>query len=594
MTTQATFLDALDRFVEIGRGVELDDDLLEAGAEARGQVERFRVLIPLVGAFNAGKTTLVNAYLQRQPGSGLPTDILPQTALATEIYAAPSAEAERVELLGDDGTVVREVGLEEFGRVEKQTLNTGELKAQYAKAHLHHADLPDSSRKVLVDMPGLDSGLRTHNAAIQRYLPLGGYFVMVVDAEHGTLRQSEIEQLREFLAQEVDFTVLVNKIDKKKPDAEAIVDHIREQVRQSFEKPAPVFAVSALTDDVAAFRDTVASVDFDQALSGFWRDRIVRLIDNAIKSLHTRFSAFNVSTAEGDRVIEDLESKEEVLKEKLSQDERDIKNRYSGRAVDRIVRAVRDAIGDAAPSLAEIYLHGGKDAGNREINELVRQTLNRVVVEERADTMQRIAEHYRTEVHEINAEYDRFTTNAGLPQDGIPNVGSVLLEAGRQSAMAFEQSSDALQQASRAFKRDGIFMGVTGVLAITTGIVAPWLEAIIVLLPLIRRLFSGDQMAEAQERQRQELPMRIRSSVAPRIASELRPRVEADYAQLAQQMLSNLRQQIEAQINRVRADIKKAQADVGAKTQDLQGRKDALRSAIENLATLKSRLEKQP
>ncbi len=587
MTTQATFLDALDRLVEIGRGVELADDLLEAGAEARGQVERFRVLIPLVGAFNAGKTTLVNAYLQRQPGTGLPTDIVPQTALATEIYAAPSAEAERVELLGDDGTVVREVGLEEFGQVEKQTLNTGELKAQYAKAHLHHADLPDSSRKVLVDMPGLESGLRTHNAAIQRYLPLGGYFVMVVDAESGTLRQSEIEQLREFLAQDVDFTVLVNKIDKKKPDAEAIVGHIREQVRQTFEKPAPVFAVSALTDDVAAFRDTVAKVDFDQALSGFWRARIVHLIDDAIKSLHTHYSALNVSTAEGDRVIEDLESKEEALKEKLSEDERDIKNRYSGRAVDRIVRAVRDAIGDAAPSLADVYLHGGQDAGNREINELVRQTLNRVVAEERAETMQQITEHYRTEVHEINAEYDRFTTSAGLGQDGAPNVGLVLLEAGRQSA-------NALEQASNVFKKDGIFMGIAGVLAATTSVVAPWLEAIIVLLPLIRRLFLGDEVAEAQERQRQELPMRIRSSIAPRIASELRPKVESDYAQLAQQMLSNLRQQVQAQINRIRADIQKGQAEVAAKKQGLQARKDVLRTAIDELTTLKSPLEKQP
>ena len=43
-------------------------------------------------------------------------------------------------------------------------------------------------------MPGLDSALRTHNAAIQRYLPLGGYFVLVVDVEHGGLRESEIRQ----------------------------------------------------------------------------------------------------------------------------------------------------------------------------------------------------------------------------------------------------------------------------------------------------------------------------------------------------------------------------------------------------------------
>ena len=589
MTMQATFLEVLDRFAEIGQSVELADDLLAAGAAARDRVAQFRVLIPLVGAFNAGKTTLVNAYLQRQHGSGLPTDIVPQTALATEIYAAPSADAERVELLGEDDAVLREVGLEEFGRVEKQTLKTGELEAQYAKAHLHHADLPDSNRKVLVDMPGLDSGLRTHNAAIQRYLPLGGYFFMVVDAEHGTLRQSEIEQLREFLAQEVDFTVLVNKIDKKQTDADAILGHIREQVQQAFNKPAPVCAVSAANDDVAAFRDTLAAVDFDDALRGFWRRRVVRLVDDAIESLHTRYSALNISTAESERVIEDLESKEEALKEKLRQDERDIRHRYSARAVDRIVRAVRDAIGEAAPGLANTYLEGGKDAGDREINELVRHTLNRVVAEEQADTMRQITEHYRADVDEINAGYSRLANSAETapsPGQGIGTVGTVLIEAGRESA-------EAIARLPSTIKRDTILTTVAGVLAATTSIIAPWLEALIVLLPLIGRLFSdpAKQAEEQQQRQRQELPMRIRSSVAPRVASELRPKIEADYARLAEQMLSDLRQQVEAQVKRVREDINKSQAEIAAKKEDLQSSKDALRTAIDRLLTLKSPLE---
>ena len=588
---QATFLDVLDQFGEIGLGVELADDLLEAGATAHGEIERFRVLIPLVGAFNAGKTTLVNAYLQREHGSGLPTDIVPQTALATEIYAAPSAQAERVELMGDDGAVLREVGLEEFGQVEKQTLKSGELEAQYAKAHLHHADLPDSNRKVLVDMPGLDSGLRTHNAAIQRYLPRGGYFFMVVDAEHGTLRQSEIDQLREFLAQEVDFTVLVNKIDKKKTDAEAIVAHIKDQVRQEFEKPASVCAVSAADNDVAAFRDTLAAVDFDHALRGFWRGRVVGLIDDAIESLHTRYSALNVSTAESDRVIEDLESKEETLREKLREDERDVRNRYSRRSVDRNVRAVRDAIGDAAPSLADTYLQGGKDAGDREINELVRQTLNRTVSEETADTMQRIAENYTEEIGAINAEYNRFATSAELPQAPNQRIGTALVDAGRRSA-------DALARAPDTIKRDTVFSTVAGVLAVSTSVVAPWLEVIIIALPLIYRFFSEkqarEQQAQQQERQRQELPMRIRSTVAPRIASELRTQVEADYAGLAQQMLSDLRQQVEAKIGRIRADINKSQAEIAAAKEDLQSRKDALRTAIDGLAALKTRTGEQP
>ena len=143
---------------------------------------------------------------------------------------------------------------------------------------LHASVLENNGQKVLVDMPGLDSGLMTHNAAIQRYLPLGSYFILVVDAEHGSLRESEIRQLREFFSQEIEFAVLINKIDKKKTDAHAIVDYIAEQVDSAFGKSAVVRSVSAHDQDTAAFRQIVDSVDFDHALRGFWRRKNCRPI----------------------------------------------------------------------------------------------------------------------------------------------------------------------------------------------------------------------------------------------------------------------------------------------------------------------------
>ena len=587
MTEQEIFLTALDRFEDVGQGVELASELLQSGAEMRTQVKRFRVLIPLVGAFNAGKTSLVNAHLQRQAGRGLPTDIVPQTALATEIYSVPSVAAECIELLGEDDTVLRSIDLEEFGRVEKQALKTGELQAHYAKAYLHDADQPDSNRKVLVDMPGLDSGLRTHNAAIQRYLPRGGYFIMVVDADHGTLRHSEIGSLREFLAQDMEFTVLINKIDKKMTDAEAIVSHIEGQVRKAFGKPAPVRTVSAHEGDVAAFYDTLAAIDFDRALRGFWRPKVVGLVDEAIQSLHTRYSALNLSAAESDRVIAELERKEKALQDKLRQDERDIKSRYSSRSVERIVGTIREAISNRASNLAEIYFSLGKDALDRELNELVRQTLNRTVGEERSDTLQRIVQHYQADINEINAEYDRFTSTTRLELP--PNAPGVLIDAAKKSAEEFKQARD------NTHKDTSTYTAIAGVLAATTAVVAPWLEAVLILLPSVLR-FLSEKRAERErqeqiERQRKELPMRIRSSVAPKIASELRSKVEADYANVTQEMLAELRQRVETAVGGIRADINKSQTELESRKQDIQDQRNQLRAALEKLTAIKKQLD---
>lgn len=245
-------------------------------------------------------------------------------------------------------------------------------------------------------MPGLDSGLRTHNAAIQRYLPLGSYFVLVVDVEHGGLHESEIRQRREFLDQEIAFAVLVNKIDKKpQADTETVVSHIREQVRESFETPAPVQPVSA-------FREILQAIDFDRALRGFWRGHVVGLFDEAIQSLHTRSSALNVTAAESERVIVELEEKKQALEEKLQEDEREIRGRYSDRAVDRIVWNVRSTIRDHAAALARTYQAGGRQAFEYEFNEVVRHTLNSVLDRERSETLQEIVERYQADVEKID------------------------------------------------------------------------------------------------------------------------------------------------------------------------------------------------
>ena len=550
MTEQTKFLEVLDRFAKIGQSIGLAGDLLAEGAAVRNGVAQFRTLIPLVGAVNAGKTSLVNAYLQRQHGCGLPTDVVPLTALATEILPAPAEAVERVDLIGEGDSVLREVGLEEFGQIQKQ-LKTGELEAQYAKAHLQHANLPDGNRKVLVDMPGLDSGLRTHNAAIQRYLPRGSHFLMVVDAEHGTLRQSEIAQLQEFLAQEVDFTVLVNKIDKmQKADADKVVDHIHEQVHDAFGKPAPVHTVSAARHDVAALGNALAAVDFDRALRGFWRARIVHLLDDAVESLHACHSALGISTLDSERAIEHLESKAAGLKEQLRQDKRDIKCRYSPEAVDRIVHVVRDSISEAAPSLAVAYKKSS-DVGDRALNEIVRHALNLVVTESQDETMRQIAGRYRTDTYEIKADNHLLTSNL------IANRGSFTGTARR-----------IVKVVGRANRR---------------------FHVIVELLDELLGVIERSQVHKECER----LAQRIRDIHGPAIASRLRPRVQSVYEDFCGQILSDLGCQIEANIGRLRTDIQKSRTLMRTKKECLQARKQALERAISHITSLRSSLAKR-
>ena len=588
MTSQDTFLTALDQFGAIGKRVELDAALLDAAADDRARIEEFEVLIPLVGSFNAGKTSLVNAWLKRPDERRLPTDIVPQTALATEIRAAASVAEERIEIYGEDDNPLRKVDLAQFEAIEKEALKNDQFQAHYAKARLHSEHLRQGDRKVLVDMPGLDSGVRTHNAAIQRYLPLGSYFVMVVDAEQGTLHASGIRQLREFLDQDVESAVLLNKIDKKATeDTSAIVEHIQRQVREAFGKPVPVHTVSAHSNDVQAFADVLTGVDFDRALATFWRARALALFNEAERSLHTRYSALNVSTAESDRLIAELQQKKEALEGKLRKDEREIGQRYSDRAVDRIVRDVRDAIREEASQLAEVCQHGGNEALQREINDIARQTLNRTVDAQQSDTLQEIVRNYQVDIDSLNTSFAQFVHNEdeGWSAPRAAPLVAVAVDAGRKS-----------WEAARRTKIDtsgGLLSGtaLAGVLAATTSFVAPWLEAIIIALPLILKFFGGANEQQQAQQQRHELEMRIRTDTASKVASELRPRVAENYAEVARGMIEQLRQHVSALVAAVEADINKSREEVEAQQHTADQRKTELRAAIEDLTKAKQPLE---
>ena len=593
MGIQDTFLKAIDRLGEVSEEIDADTGFIGLAKDYRAKVADFRVLIPLVGSFNAGKTSLVNAWLGRPEGAGLPTDIVPQTALATEIHLTDSADTEGVELYGKDDRRLRRIDLAEFQRVEKQALSTGESEAEYAKATVHvtgEVGHGIKDWKVLVDMPGLDSGLRTHNAAIQRYLPLGSYFILVVDVEHGALRATEIEQLREFFEQEVEFVVLINKIDKKKDAVSDIVAHIKQQVRQDLGKSVEVSPVSARVPDIAALRKVIDDVDFDRPLRNFWRVPILKLFDDTIGSLHTRYSALNVSSAERERAVAKLEEEKQALEAKFRDDEKEVRNRYSEQAVERIVRSVRDAIRDQAAALAQTSQSGGQQAFDYEINELVRRTLNRVTGKELQATLERINDRYSADLAGLDAHHQQFL-RAGEDAavvELLPDLAGRVRGAAEASARAFGLGKQKVSGATA-------YTAVTGILAAATNIVAPWLEVVIIALPVIFNWLS--RKAEERERQqrmqeqREQMRSEISSVVAPRIASELRERVAGGFESATKDMIARLQEQVQERVERITAAIDKSRDEIEEQERDVEQRKEQLRAAISQLSEARKPVE---
>ena len=80
-------------------------------------------------------------------------------------------------------------------------------------------------------MPGIGSGIERHDAAIFNYINSGTAFVLIVDAEQGSLRGSTLAFMHELSQYNMFPAVLVSKIDKKpESDVKDIVEYIRYQL----------------------------------------------------------------------------------------------------------------------------------------------------------------------------------------------------------------------------------------------------------------------------------------------------------------------------------------------------------------------------
>ena len=144
--------------------------------------DKTELYIPLVGEFNAGKTSLLNALLE---SCQLPCSNIPTTSTIFQIRfgnAAPSAK------------LIRSTG-EEVDILDMQELSKNETYDNVAMVYINDTSTLVPSNIVLVDSPGISSNFIEHTRAIADFIPHADALFVLVDANTGGITQS----LKDFL-----------------------------------------------------------------------------------------------------------------------------------------------------------------------------------------------------------------------------------------------------------------------------------------------------------------------------------------------------------------------------------------------------------
>ncbi|GAA8828238.1 hypothetical protein HpRN133_11150 [Helicobacter pylori] len=195
LRAQTDFVEFLEQVLEVLKEVEIDKTECYTLLES---VQKQQLVIPVVGNFSAGKSTLLNRFLEKSVFS---TGITPETSLATELHYSVD---ERIEAFSNNDEKAESFELNEQSF---EVIKENATKYSYLKVYLNNEALKTALPLVFVDMPGFDSPISSHTHAILEYLERGTHFVILTSVEEGSLTKSMVRELKNLL--EFDYTDLL-------------------------------------------------------------------------------------------------------------------------------------------------------------------------------------------------------------------------------------------------------------------------------------------------------------------------------------------------------------------------------------------------
>jgi len=212
---------------------------------ARLAEDRFNLVV--VGRFNRGKTSLMNAILGVDR---LPTGVVPLTSVITTVGYGSK---ERVVLKFRSRALDMEIPIEDLPQHVTQQGNPGNVRGVVTA----EIELPVEILRRgfhFVDTPGLGSVIVENTLATESFLPEADAFVLVTSYE-SPLSEEEIRFFKAGLSSRKRIFVALNKSDILPPDhQQTVLRFVREQLSGYFGGAAPpIFSVSS-TEGLAAKR----------------------------------------------------------------------------------------------------------------------------------------------------------------------------------------------------------------------------------------------------------------------------------------------------------------------------------------------------
>ena len=541
------FLDDTEQILQ--RNHILTEGFKEDFDSQRLDIKAFKAKILFVGGFSAGKSALLNTFLGED--EILEENISPETAIATELEFGTD---EKVILIDKNGN-------KEFTDFEGVKSYSPQNYQKYIYV-LDNTSLREFPNIILVDMPGFDSGIEAHNKALMQYIDEAAAYIFVIDAEKGTISQNSIQFLTEINNYSHFVSFIMTKCDKLIPSNVNEVKQNVEEILQGVinEEPDIMTTSSRYNGAGEKIKNLIRQFPVDDLMLQKIGGNVILKLRQSAQALQVQLDSLNFNSRDIDLAIQDRENQSLQLKNNMQNQKQNLSIKLQTENVKNIIADVESALENQVDSLVAAIQVGG-DVFNERVNSILRTVL--------AESTQRNIE---TSYYEFIDDLGKYkvgdSINVADATDTIQRTVDALKNISQMGAKFAK-----MQKFNKAYK---VFSTVG---AVTTSIIAPWMELLIIFLPEIIG-FVSTLIGSSKEEQ---LRSKIIDEVIPQICEKLRPEIKKSMHDVEQQMVEDIEKDFNTAIENEIEALEQLKEEKSKREFDVSSQREMLTNDIQKV-----------
>ncbi|MGJ0310695.1 dynamin family protein [Aliarcobacter cryaerophilus] len=533
--TQKKYIDYLEVVTDQLQNINIDTSRYK---DYILKIKNTELIVPVVGGFSAGKSTLINHYLGDEI---LSTSLTPETALATELRYSSKNYIQAIK--SDESFDIFELN-------QSNEIKDNAAKYKYLKLYLNNDKLKLIEPLVLVDMPGFDSPLELHNHAILNYLNKGIYFVVLTSIEDGNLTKSTLRELQNMVEFGKDFSFCLSKSNlRSENDVRDVKEKINSQLEDYFDFDKKV--IPLYQNGGNELEKILTSINTEELFEKIFKQDLKYNYLEIESSINTIISTLKVSKEEvANALIELKNSIKKIISKKESMIE-EAQSKYSNNSVDSIIEAVSRELLINQDSLVQMAL-SNKEGFSRELNDIVKNTMIYQVKSKLNEASDDIIKDFSIEIRDIGASLSSFNFGDNWVNTISESTTNLLRNAQNGLNTLIESRKKQNEDNGKVYK------SITATLAITSELIHPVLEVVILFLPEIIAFFS----AKSQEaKMKQEMYNKFSSQIIPSIKTKLRGELPSIFTSQINSIIETISEKFEEQLQQKEIEIAKTQEE---------------------------------